>query len=76
MSDAELTSNIKAVIRGKGLVQKKVAERAGFSKCQFNDMLSGRKVIRACYIPDIATALGVEVSDLYTTFPKKEQSSQ
>lgn len=57
--------NIKRVIQQKGLVQKAVAGRAKFSDQQFSDMLNGRKVIRAEYMPDIAKALGVEVAELY-----------
>ena len=56
---------IKRSIAEKGLFQKAVAERSGFTEQQFSDMLNGRKVIRAEYLPLIATALGVDVGDLF-----------
>lgn len=56
---------IKNSIESKGLYKKYVAERAGFTEQQFSDMLNGRKVIRAEYVPAIANAIGINVSDLY-----------
>ena len=61
--------NIIAIIRNtidsKGMKQVVVAERAGFTEQQFSNMLNGRKVIKAEYIPKIANALGVDVGDLF-----------
>ncbi len=56
---------IRAIIADKGLVQKAVAQRAGFTEQQFSDMLNKRKIIRVEYIPAIAKALGVSVGELY-----------
>jgi len=56
---------IKQNMVAKGLYQKAVAERAGFTEQQFSDMLNGRKVIRAEYLPAIAKVLGVNISDLF-----------
>lgn len=56
---------IKQSMIKKGLFQKAVAERSGFTEQQFSDMLNGRKVIRAEYLPQIATAIGVDVGDLF-----------
>lgn len=56
---------IAKITRSKGLYQKYVAEKAGFTEQQFSDMLNGRKVIRAEYIPTIANALGVSINDLF-----------
>lgn len=56
---------IKQNMIAKGLYQKSVAERAGFTEQQFSDMLNGRKVIRAEYLPDIAKAIGVHIGDLF-----------
>lgn len=56
---------IKKRMVESGLYQKAVAERAGFTEQQFSDMLNGRKVIRAEYLPAIANAMGVHVSDLF-----------
>lgn len=56
---------IKTIIAEKGLVQKAVALRAGFTEQQLCDMLNNRKVIRAEYLPAISKALGVEIPEIY-----------
>lgn len=55
---------IRKKIAEKGLLQKSVARRAGFTEQQFSDMLNDRKIIRACDLFRISEALGVEVADL------------
>ena len=57
---------IRKKIAEKGLVQKSVANRAGFSEQQFSDMLNDRKIIRACDLFRISEALGVDLVDLLT----------
>lgn len=64
--DAIIRMNIRTIIKDKGFIQKAVANRAGFSKQAFNDMLSGRRHIRADEIPRIANALGCDNSDIYS----------
>lgn len=61
-----VADGIQAIMRKKGMYQKIVAERSGFTNQQFSDMLRGRKVIRADYLPRIAVALEVEVSELFS----------
>lgn len=56
---------IKSIIAEKGLVQKAVALRVGFTEQQLCDMLNSRKVIRAEYLPAISKALGVEIPEIY-----------
>lgn len=56
---------IQNIIRERALMQSEIARRAGFSTQQFNDMLHGRKVIRADYMIPIANALSVEVQEIY-----------
>ncbi len=60
-----VSTGIRLIISEKGLVQKTVANRAGFTEQQFSDMLNGRKLIRAEYLPLIATALGVSLNEIY-----------
>lgn len=55
---------IKKKIAEKGLLQKSVASRAGFTEQQFSDMLNNRKVIRARDLFQISDALGVDIIDL------------
>lgn len=57
---------IKKSMVEKGLYQKSVAKRAGFTEQQFSDMLNGRKVIRADYIPAIAKAIDIPIADLFS----------
>ena len=42
-----------------------VAEKAGFSKQEFSNILHGRKLLRVEYIPRIAMALDVEIKVLF-----------
>lgn len=56
---------IKEIIDEKALRQGIVATKAGFTPQQFSDMLNGRKVIKAEYIPLIANALGVDPNSIY-----------
>ena len=53
------------VVKDKGMKQCAVAERAGFSKQQFNDMINGRKIIKPCDLLAISGVLGVTENDLY-----------
>ena len=60
-----IINNIRRLIRLKGLKQCAVAEKAGFSPNAFSAMLTERKAIMAEYMPDIASALGVPVNELF-----------
>lgn len=60
-----VAENIRRIIKQKGLVQKAVAARAGFSATQFVSMMHGRKTIKADYIPRIAEAIGVSAGELF-----------
>ena len=57
---------IETIINQKGLRKKYVADCCGFTAQQFSDMLNGRKVIRADYLPTIAKALNVGITDLFS----------
>lgn len=60
-----VVARIKSLIKEKGMIQRVVAERSGFTAQQFTDMLYGRKIIRAEYLPRIAAVLGVDVKELF-----------
>lgn len=64
--------NIEAIIFRKCLKQSAVAEKAGYTKQQFNAMLKGRKVIRDTDIVKIATALEVDANALFKNITEKE----
>ena len=62
---SSIAAGIKCIMASKGMYQKTVAARSGFSDQQFSDMLTGRTVIRAEYLPRIANALNVDVNELF-----------
>lgn len=60
-----IVTNIKQIIDNQGLKQNAVARKAGFNQKDFSNMMNGRKVIKAEYIPLISVALGVEPNKLF-----------
>lgn len=60
-----VVESIKGIIKNKGLKQNAVAEKSGYSAREFNDMLNGRKLIKACDIPNISRALEVQPNELF-----------
>lgn len=64
-SNEPLAKRIASLIKKSGLKQLSVAEKAGYSAQDFSAMLNGRKLIRACDIPNIAHALKVPVNELF-----------
>ena len=64
-SNKRIADNIKTIIRKKGILQSDLAQIAGYSRQQLNNMLQGRKLIRADDIPRIADALSLTPNDLY-----------
>lgn len=69
-----VAKNILSIIAKKGLKQKAVAEKAGYSNQQFCDMLNGRKIIRPYDALAIARALEVDANALFENYlePEKE----
>ncbi len=57
--------NIRNIINERGLKQCAVAEKAGYTKNQFNAMLNGRKLITDSDISRIIIALGVDANALF-----------
>ena len=65
MRYVDLRETIKSLIAESGMKQKVVAERAGFTEQMMTDMLNGRKVIKAEFVPAICLALGVTPNRLF-----------
>lgn len=65
MTHTAVADNTKRIIEGRGLKQRVVAERAGFSIQQFSALLNHRKVIKDVDIIAIANALDVTPNDLF-----------
>lgn len=62
-----IPENIVRIIKSKGLKQSYVAEKAGYSRQQFSDMLNGRKIIKPCDAIAISNVLNVTMNDIYAT---------
>lgn len=60
-----LATGINRIIASKGLKKIHVAKEAGLSPQELSDMLNGRRLIKACDIPNIAKALRVDTDDIY-----------
>lgn len=61
----DIVCNIKRIIDEKGMKQGVVAERAGFTKQEFSNIMNERrKLLRVEHLPAIAIAIGVDVNAL------------
>lgn len=60
-----IIKNTKKIIQERGIKQKAVAEKAGYTAQQFSGMLNGRKLITWKDVICISDALGVTPNDLY-----------
>lgn len=60
-----VAENIARIIQEKGLKQTFVAKNAGYTPQMFNDMLTGRKIIRVSDVIRIYPVLDVDVNCLY-----------
>lgn len=65
MSRDPIAMGIRNLINERGMIQRVVAERAGYTSQQFSDMLNDRKTIKAIDIVPISKALGVSVQEVY-----------
>lgn len=67
-SNSVVATRVKEIIKDKGLRQTALAEKAGFTRQEFNDMLNGRRIMRAVDIASIINALkdvGVDANYLF-----------
>lgn len=71
-----IETRVKALIKDKGLLQKTVAETAGYSERTFSRMLNSHTPIRDADVWKIAQALGVTPNELYESANHKENSRQ
>lgn len=63
---------IQNIISKKGLKQSYVAEKAGYSTRELSNMINGRKLIKACDIIRLSSALGVTLNEIYEAGLKGE----
>lgn len=68
-SNSVVADRVKEVISEKGFKQTVLAKRAGFTPQEFNDMLNGRRLMRAVDIAAIINVLkdtGVDANYLFS----------
>lgn len=70
-----VAENTRRIIEERGLKQKSVAEKAGYSPKVFNDLLNGRKIIRELDIVKISSALGVPPNELFSMVSSKSATA-
>lgn len=61
----DVIPNVRQIINERGLKQCAIAEKAGYSKQQFNSMLNGRRQITDEDILKIIIALDVDANALF-----------
>lgn len=65
METIDVCKYTKEIIQDKGLKQKSVAVKAGYTDQQLSNLLNGRKIFSAYDILRIANALEVTPNDLF-----------
>ncbi len=56
---------IKQIVESRGLKQVSIAQRAGYTKNQFNSLLNGRKLITETDIFKICSVLEITPNELF-----------
>ena len=76
--ESYIAQNVRQIISERGLKQKAVAAKAGYSEGKFNNMLTGRKVITDFDVINIANALNVTPNELFSksAIPNGVRNSQ
>lgn len=65
MEVSVIATNTKRIIADKGLKQKAVAAKAGFSDKQFSALMTGRRIIKDVDVMAIAIALDATPNELF-----------
>lgn len=71
MKEINVCKYTRKIIQDKGLKQKSVAIKAGYTDQQFSNLLNGRKIFSAYDVLRIAAALEVTPNDLFGIVPNK-----
>ena len=69
MEESIIATNARRIISARGLKNRAVAERAGYSEQQFSAMLNHRRIIKDVDVIAIARALEVSAGDLFQRSP-------
>lgn len=62
---SSIATNTKRIIADRGLKQRAVAAKAGFSEKQFSALMNGRRIIKDVDVMAIAIALDATPNDLF-----------
>jgi len=73
-SNSIVAIQLKKAINQKGLKQASVATKAGYSAQELNDMLNGRRIMRAADIASIINVMGEFGFDANYLFWNRERS--
>ena len=73
MGTSLIAANTKRIIADKGLKQRVVAAKAGFSEKQFSALMTGRRIIKDIDVMAIAIALDTTPNDLFA-YPVKRDT--
>lgn len=65
MKKSFVAANIRTIIDAQGYKHAVIAERAGYTRQQFSDMLTGRKLILADDCAKLREAIGCSYNDLF-----------
>lgn len=63
-------------IKRKGIKQTYVADKAGYTRQELNDMLNGRRLIKARDVLKLSLALGVTADDIYKAGKDSEDAPE
>lgn len=66
-----VATGTRRIIAKKGLKNIYVAKRAGYTPQELSDMLNGRKIIKACDILKLSSAIDVTPNDIYAVGKEK-----
>lgn len=75
MGTSLIATNTKRIIADRGLKQRSVAAKAGFSEKQFSALMNGRRIIKDTDVMAIAIALDATPNDLFG-YPAERSVSQ
>ncbi|OEK64399.1 hypothetical protein AST00_10850 [Staphylococcus equorum] len=72
---AQISTNIKTIMKSRGITQMSLAEKTGISKSTISDYLNNKTLINPDNVQKVANALNVKKSEIDPTFKKESKNS-
>ncbi|WP_281512189.1 helix-turn-helix domain-containing protein [Mammaliicoccus vitulinus] len=72
---AQISTNIKNIMKSRGITQMSLAEKTGISKSTISDYLNNKTLINPDNVQKVANALNVKKSEIDPTFKKESKNS-